>query len=641
MDIVRPFAGPLFRSYRGLTEVPELAPSVLDSETRVGVNFCLSMMKLNSLQQYRTVRYLPLNDGGYGALHVAVTPGQFGQPLVRSWLEVARPERKKVLRLKRRKPEEPLEGLFIINNRWLLEPDPAAVVSGALVGTVSGWRLFDTDGKVFKPGQQYNGFCTQSTDGKTQHAVWIYEDEAGKKFIAQNGAFPYQEEYIPPEVDPSGGEFEEVYEDEIVPVVEPPENGALMAVPPEAQVARLGCWFWYADNTLMGSYASGYTEDGWPIESPLLEKSETNWSSYTLSFLEAVYVQQWVVGFPQGASMSLDGTQLVWSGTSNSNGAFGVIGASVVVNFKDKNVFGYYHDEDYSSADPIPICLWKRESLIMNDGVVIDVSYDYDYESEPPGLFVRYAAGTGPYPQYQNDYWVITSNSWQYADRVWSGYRTRIAANSADAAFPYIWNEKVTYNDYIERYENTPGVYTWYDAEAYFGSVDTDSDVFMLFAPELGIVLNNTATTKDTGYESTTDSVCKITLNGDPIVPAKSYSFTIDTPLENQSVQDDLTAISAVTTDLCALALYQACSGHPDTYTYFYDYENPQLFGIKGDTFVDLTALLGGSAEFKTDVVEIARKLYLHEAYSGLEWPDDRYRLQVPATRGRAFTAAE
>ena len=90
MDIVRPFAGPLFRSYRGLTEVPELAPSVLDSETRQGVDFCRSMMRLNNLQQYRTVRYLPLDDGGYGALHVAVTPGQFGQVMVRSWLEVAR-----------------------------------------------------------------------------------------------------------------------------------------------------------------------------------------------------------------------------------------------------------------------------------------------------------------------------------------------------------------------------------------------------------------------------------------------------------------------------------------------------------------------------------------------------------------------
>lgn len=170
MDIVRPFAGPLFRSYRGLTEVPELAPSVLDSETRVGVNFCRSMMRLNNLQQYRTVRYLPLDDGGYGALHIAVTPGQFGQSLVRSWLEVAR----KVPITPEEEPEKKKEinktyssGLFYIpkvefgpnwpydkeSEGWLLEPNPSVTPFGDYIGESGGWRLYYTKGepKNFDP----------------------------------------------------------------------------------------------------------------------------------------------------------------------------------------------------------------------------------------------------------------------------------------------------------------------------------------------------------------------------------------------------------------------------------------------------------------------------------------------------------
>ena len=183
MDLVRPFAGPLFRSYRGLTEVPELAPSVLDSETRVGVNFCLSMMKLNSLQQYRTVRYLPLNDGGYGALHVAVTPGQFGQPLVRSWLEVARSTLTVEVEVEEEEEKETrfyYEGLFSLLDEeglenpetdgfvgWYLEPNSAITPQGELVGQAGPWKLFYVDGLMdfndpdieWKPGEvslEYN-----------------------------------------------------------------------------------------------------------------------------------------------------------------------------------------------------------------------------------------------------------------------------------------------------------------------------------------------------------------------------------------------------------------------------------------------------------------------------------------------------
>lgn len=90
MEIVRPYTGPLWRDYRGLAQTPEISPGLVARQARLGVDFCLNMMALNKLRQYRTLVPIPLIDGQLAQVSVQVILGYNDIPLVKTRVLVAR-----------------------------------------------------------------------------------------------------------------------------------------------------------------------------------------------------------------------------------------------------------------------------------------------------------------------------------------------------------------------------------------------------------------------------------------------------------------------------------------------------------------------------------------------------------------------
>lgn len=603
MDLVRPFAGTLFRAYQGLEQVPELSPNAITRQARLGVDFCLSMMKLNNLQQYRTVRYLPLADGGYGALHITVLPGYGGQPMVRAELEVSRQW------IEEEEEENNREGLFIINNRWLLEPDPAVTPSGSLVGQVGDWRLFDTGGTVFKPGKQYNGFCTQSTDGKTQHAVWVYENEKGKKWIAENGALPF-----------------------IKPV---PGNGPLQEVPTQAAEAAGGCWFWYANDKLMGSFntltATEHPERaGNPLH--LLEKTANSWSFYDIEVLDIDgYGQEymWTPGLNR-SDMTLDGTRIIWRTEQSYFDYWEGDNENFDISFVDKTAT-YLKTTDYNI--PATLGLRDRENLeIITDTVVsqdeVDTRFNVGYFTKRDEI-AEYWVYTGSF-----DY-VINSSASESPIRYFTEYRTQ----------NYTWHtgiyeaEQTFFPDKWGWVNNvwTQGLWLYAELEPAWseGTQTLNQTLTQVFSSELGVRVywqdNDSRVYSKSGTQHNYDQR-HIAFAGNE----KFYEKVFDEGYAEYTGEiPQLPIISTTTLDFCGLFLLIPSDG----YTGDLFPQQVQLFGVAQGKPVDLNGLLADNAEFKQYIIELAE---WHVGYLEDAPYNDRSQdtIPIPATRGCAFSAA-
>lgn len=602
MELVRPFSDPLFRDYQGLEQVPELSHNAITRQARIGVDFCLSMMKLNNLQQYYTVRYLPLADGGYGALHIAVLPGYGGRPLVKASLEVSRG--------KVEEKEDFEEGLFIINNRWLLEPDPKITPSGTLVGQVDDWRLFDTKGSVFKPGKQYNGFCTQSTDGKTQHAVWVYENEKGEKWIAQNNALPF--------------------------IKSVPGNKSLLKVPTRASEADGGCWFWYANDKLIGSFntltATEHPEyAGNPLH--LLEKTETDWSFYDIEVLDTDgYGQKymWTPGINR-SDMTLDGTRIIWrteqsyfAYEENHNENFDISFVDRTATYLKTTSFNY----------PATLGLRNRENLeIITDTVLSDDE-----------AVTRFNEGKFKNRDEIAEYWTYTG-SFEYI------------INSPESVPPIIYfteygEQNYTWNKGIYEAEETfhpdewgyvGNVWTkgiWYhdllEPAWNEGTQTLNQTITFMFSSELSVRVywqeNDYIDYSKSGTEHNYDQR-HIAFAG----KGKFYEKLFDEGYADYTgVIPQLPIISTTTLDFCGLFLLIPSDG----YTGDLFPQQVQLFGVSQGEPVDLNGLLNENTEFKQYIIELAK---WHVEYINGSAYADRSQdiIPIPATRGRAFRAEE
>jgi len=139
----RQYTGPVFRKYSGTEHWPEVAQSYIDRQSRLAVDFCLQMMDNLQLLQYAVQTPITLPNGDHGAIYTQVIKGAFGNPIVRSLVELPpRPIKE---------PEEEPEyigGLYVWSIKgegdvaFCLEPNPDMTVDGELLGTAGTWRLF-------------------------------------------------------------------------------------------------------------------------------------------------------------------------------------------------------------------------------------------------------------------------------------------------------------------------------------------------------------------------------------------------------------------------------------------------------------------------------------------------------------------
>lgn len=139
----RQYTGPVFRKYSGTDHWPEVAQSYIDRQSRLAVDFCLQMMDNLQLLQYAVQTPISLPNGDHGAIYTQVIKGAFGNPIVRSLVEL--PPRP----LKEESEEsEYIGGLYVWSIKgegdvaFCLEPNPDMKVDGELLGTAGTWRLF-------------------------------------------------------------------------------------------------------------------------------------------------------------------------------------------------------------------------------------------------------------------------------------------------------------------------------------------------------------------------------------------------------------------------------------------------------------------------------------------------------------------
>ena len=589
MDLVRPFAGTLFRAYQGLEQVPELSPNAITRQARLGVDFCLSMMKLNNLQQYRTVRYLPLADGGYGALHITVLPGYGGQPMVRAELEVSRQW------IEAEEEKNNREGLFIINNRWLLEPDPSVKPSGTLVGQVGDWRLFDTKDKVFKPGKQYNGFCTQSTDGKKQHAVWVYEDEGGKKWIAENGAIPY-----------------------IKPV---PGNGPLQEVPSEAKDAIGSCWFWYADDALVGSYRDFTTMDqaidmGNTVVMNLLEHKGEDWTQYAFDANSTEFTPySWSPGL-SNADLSVDGTTVyVFPYQSSSYSQLAML--SWEVKIKDKTL-SLTEETNIDNWGPYSANLIdRREPFELYYYVHYDNRYIKEtlFNNNPLYGIWEFGGTTENFMGCTVTGQCVTPLAIFYESREYTVYRY----DENDYYHYEGWNKK-KYQD--GRYHSfCLNLYSLYHNARDITYIDKNSSNNFVITFEENWIRS---------YFGEKEIASFVPLDGSG---NEYYQFPF------------APVISSVTTDICGLMAFMPVRTEYTDYPFgrypVHEVENVILYGIANKELIDLTDFFTKSLEFKSDMLDIIN-IYVAQntVYENDFGEAEGLDLPIPATRGCAFSAA-
>ncbi len=629
MELVRPYTGPLFNSYRGLTQTPEMSPGMVNHQAQLAVDFCLSMMKLNNLKQYSVTHLLPLNDGQRGHLHIHVVMGHNNIPMVRARLDVSR---KRV----EEEEEEIKEGLFIINNRWLLEPDPKVKPSGKLVGQVGDWRLFDTQGEegegssVFAPGQQYNGFAT------TGGAAWVYEDEDGKKWIATDKAKPYLKAVA--------------------------GNGALRPVPPEAQAATIGCWFWYAGDKLMGSYTSGDLEVRLLDLKPGEDGDEDTWELTTLIPEDGDdnnrFFETWAPGFNQ-ADMSADGTRLLLRGDRNN-----------VPDVRTTRGAGSLYDINLVSktCDLILSPSWPNESINSLAGLYKrgdEIPLTYSYQSNYTGNYTTYCLkDAGAAAAFRAEYTVmfptlseITSTLVYYADRCAppSTYiYTYNSGNLPEFSQFFYYNRTYNKDNWIELHHGyqTKGGKSFRNST--FWDMNRDQtenynsvwsfDLFLWTQDENHSTLQAGPEFDEVRWSWEYDYNCETNEEYNPH-GAYEASFTKDeatwtksstlyvgeTSVSTTSEGFNARVVSTVTSDAAGLFLLAELV---DLAGGGYDWGALKLFGVANNTPVDLTELMNGDEELKTYLLEEVGYNYMTLDYGELPIP-------IPATRGRAFSAPE
>ena len=464
----------------------------------------------------------------------------------------------------------PQLGLFLIAGRWLLEPDPSRMVVGTLVGQVGDWRLFDTEGEVFLPGAHYNGFATAAG------AAWVYEDPEGQKFIATDTSLPLQ------------------------------AGSSLLPVPPEAQAATVGCWFWYAGDQLMGSYTSG------DLELRLLDYTDGLWQTSTVALNgDPRFVNNggftWTPGVNSG-DLSLDGTKLFLRGGEQNATLYGNVDCSMFdIDLTTKQVVTYLPAA--SELDSWPTGLWHRNTKLY----VVP-----SYQAETVSEWLMYPEGSGSYNQ-ETGQWTIYG-PWDYYTYRRDGLTASFLSNRDAVGFPVYRATPVEHFDWTYT-EYSSGSYT------YTGTIE---DRYKQVAPrsyEVGITYEENYDYFSTGAGSQIDKAedwrFYMRLDSAEIVPMHTDWF-----FEHASV------VSAVTVDLCALFVYLRVTvpGEP------FDVDQVQLFAAQDVSIVDLSDLLIDGSEFKAAVVAIASGLDLDTKYSGWEnITHETDMIPIPATRPSAF----